>query len=81
MWPESYAALVALVRILAHSVDRMSNQERAAMLGQTAPQVLRVLQELEKRAQARRGSDAGKAPNPVQEMRRAHAAMMKPRGA
>lgn len=81
---DSDAALVALARILAHAVDRMSNQERAAMLGQTAPQVLRVLVELDKRAQRRRGP-AGQGrdqpENPVRAMRRAHAARASRRSA
>lgn len=72
--PESDAGLVALARVLANAVDRMSNAERAAMLGQTTPQLLRVLVELEKRAAARRGPAARKTDNPIQAMRRAHAA-------
>jgi len=72
--PETDAALVALARILARTVDRMSNAERAAMIGQTAPQVLRVLVELEKRAQQRRGPERARTVNPVRDMRKAHAA-------
>lgn len=73
--PESDAAVVALARILAKTVDRMSDSERAAMIGQTAPQVLRVLKELDDRSRRR----AAAAPqqgtsNPVREMRRAYAA-------
>ena len=52
--PESDAALVALARVLAATLDRMTRAERAAMLGQTAPQLLRVLVELEARAARRR---------------------------
>lgn len=75
--PESDAALVALARIMARTVDRMTDAERAVMLGQTAPQVLRVLVELEQRARCRR-EPAGRpaAANPVRDMRRQHAAFM-----
>lgn len=72
--PPSDAGLVSMARVLAHAVDRMGNAERAAMLGQTFPGLLRVLQELNKRADARQKT-AGKPAdgNPVQEMRKAHA--------
>lgn len=80
--PPTDAALVALARILAHTVDRMTDDERASMLGQTAPQVLRVLVELDKRAQQRRGPARQDHPeNPVRAMRKAHAASMRRRGA
>jgi len=68
--PATDDALVALARILAHSIDRMSNAERRAMLGQTAPQVLRVLNELETRAASRRKPADG-PPSKLDELRRA----------
>jgi hypothetical protein len=80
--PEFDAGLIALARVLAHAIDRMSPNERATMLGQTAPQLFRVLNELERRAQARRDPAAGQAENPVDQMRRANAARRaKPQGA
>jgi hypothetical protein len=51
--PESDQALIALTMVLAASIDRMSNEERARMLGQTAPAYLRCLAELEQRSQRR----------------------------
>lgn len=73
--PESDAAVVALARILAKTVDRMSDAERAVMIGQTAPQVLRVLKELDDRARRRAAASPQQgASNPVREMRRAYAA-------
>jgi hypothetical protein len=72
--PDSDAGLVSLARVLAAAIDRMTNTERAVMLGQTSPQLFRTLEALEKRAAVRRGAAAGKAVNPIQEMRRAHAA-------
>lgn len=72
--PDSDAGLISLARVLANSIDRMSNNERSLMLGQTVPALFRVLEALEKRAVARRGAAAGKAVNPIQEMRRTHAA-------
>lgn len=72
--PASDAGLVSLARVLANAIDRMSNAERAALMGQTSPQLFRVLEALEKRHQARKGPAAGQAENPVQQLRRAHAA-------
>lgn len=71
--PATDDALVALARILAHSIDKMSDAERRAMLGQTAPQVLRVLNELETRAAKRRKPAEG-PPNRLQQLRAARAA-------
>ena len=70
--PPTDDALVALARILAHSVDRMSDAERRAMLGQTAPQVLRVLNELETRA-AKRRKPADGPPSRLAQLRAARA--------
>jgi hypothetical protein len=72
--PDSDDALVALARVLAGTIDRMSNAERAAMIGQTAPQMIKVLDMLEDRARRRREPAAPKAVNPVRDMRAAHAA-------
>jgi hypothetical protein len=69
--PESDAALVALARVLAATLDRMSNAERVVMAGQTAPQVLKVLEALEARAAKRRGPERPQVVNPVHELRRA----------
>jgi hypothetical protein len=53
----------------------MSAAERRAMLGQTAPLVLKVLTELEDRRRKREGPAAApRVENPVDAMRRAHAA-------
>lgn len=73
--PEADAAVVALAYILAKTVDRMSDAERGAMLGQTAPQVLRVLKELDDRARRRAAASPpqGAAGNPVRDMRKAYA--------
>jgi hypothetical protein len=71
--PEADQGLVSLARVLGNAVDRMSNAERAAMMGQTAPVLLRVFVELEKRHQARKGP-AARPDNPVVAMRRAAAA-------
>jgi hypothetical protein len=71
--PESDAALVALARILARTVDRMSDAERAVMIGQTAPQVLKVLNELEERAGKRRRPEP-RQPSKLDALRAARAA-------
>jgi hypothetical protein len=51
---QSDEALVALARVFAGAMDRMSNVERHAMLGQTAPLYLKVLLVLESRSAVRR---------------------------
>ncbi len=70
--PPEDAGLVALARVLAGTLDKMSDAERRAMLGQTVPAYFRCLVELEKRAAARR-EPAGKAGNPIAVMRTEHA--------
>ena len=72
--PDSDDAVVALARILAKTVDRMTDAERAAMIGQTAPQLLRVLVELEQRALERRKVMPKRQPSRLDEMRAARAA-------
>lgn len=71
--PESDVALVALTKVLAAAIDRMSNDERARMLGQTAPLYLKALVELDRRA-ARRGEPERPAqPNWLEAQREARA--------
>lgn len=57
--PESDAALVRLAEVTAEAIDAMPVEVKAAMLGQTGPMLLKLLQELETRHQRRRkpGSD------------------------
>jgi hypothetical protein len=76
--PADDDGLVALARLLAKTLDRMTNAERTAMLGQTAPQLLRVLVELDKRA-ARRHKPVRREPNQLDRLREAHARTL-PRG-
>jgi hypothetical protein len=52
--PAADDGLVALARVLAAALDRMSNAERRAMLGQTAPMYFKTLLELDARAAKRR---------------------------
>lgn len=72
--PATDDALVAVATVLAATLDRMSNAERASMLGQTIPAYMKVLTELEARAAKRRVPQRPTAPNPVRKMREAHAA-------
>jgi len=73
--PESDDALCAVLRVLAGTLDRMSNAERRAMLGQTIPAFQRALVELEDRRRRRAGPAAApRVENPVDAMRRSHAA-------
>jgi hypothetical protein len=71
--PASDAALVAVATVLAATLDRMTNEERATMLGQTIPPYMKVLAELEARAAKRRVPERPKTANPVRSMREAHA--------
>jgi hypothetical protein len=71
--PDSDAPLLALARVIARTVDRMTDAERAAMLGQTGPLVLKVLQELETRDRRRRAPARPRAVNPVHSMREGYA--------
>jgi hypothetical protein len=63
------AALVALGRVFAGTLDRMSNVERRAMLGQTAPLYLKVLLELESRSLARRKLPVKAGPSRLDQLR------------
>jgi len=75
--PEADAALVRLTAVVASSIDHMSPAVRDAMLGQTAPLLLRCLVELDKRA-ARRQQGAGRGAGWLQQMREQHAAVHDP---
>jgi hypothetical protein len=52
--PESDAALVRLAEVTAAAIDAMPVEVKGAMLGQTAPLLLKLLQELDQRADRRR---------------------------
>jgi hypothetical protein len=71
--PASDAAVVALARKMATTIDEMSGAQAAAMIGQTAPQLLKVLQELDTRAEKRRSLARQGRPNKVSALRAAHA--------
>lgn len=79
--PESDAAVVALAHVLARSIDRMSDAERASMLGQTVPPLLRTLVELERRAEMRRTASPRRGPSKLDALREAHAKTYGRRGA
>ncbi len=70
--PPSDDALVALARVLGRTIDRMTDDQRAVMAGQTAPQMLRILIELEQRASKRRRPPE-KVPSRLDELRKVHA--------
>ena len=71
--PDADAAVVALARKMAGAIDGMKGDQLAAMIGQTAPQLLKVLQELEVRAARRRAASRSQRPNGVARLRAAHA--------
>lgn len=71
--PDADAAVVALARKMAMAIDDMKGEQLSLMIGQTAPQLLKVLQELEGRAQRRRASSRNTRPNAVSKLRAAHA--------
>lgn len=71
--PASDAAVTALARKMASAIDGMQGDQLALMIGQTAPQLLKVLQELEVRAKARRSAARSQRPNKVANLRAAHA--------
>lgn len=70
--PATDDALVALARILAHSIDKMTGDERVRLMGQTAPQVIKVLAEIETRA-AKRRKPADGPPSRLDQLRQARA--------
>lgn len=67
------AAVVALARKMAVTIDGMEGERLALMIGQTAPQLLKVLQELEARAAKRRAAQRSARPSKVAGIRAAHA--------
>ncbi len=71
--PKADAAVTALARIMARSIDDMAPSQRALMIGQTAPQLLKILQELEVRAARRRAAQRSGRPSRVAQIRAAHA--------
>lgn len=71
--PGADAAVVALARKMAAVLDGMEGERLALMIGQTAPQLLKVLQELELRAAKRRAGQRPARPNRVAQIRSAHA--------
>jgi hypothetical protein len=54
--PPADAAVVRLAEVVAATIDAMPDGQRGMMLGQTAPLLLKLLQELEDRARKRRGN-------------------------
>jgi len=72
--PDADAAVVALARKMASAIDDMQGDQLSLMIGQTAPQLLKVLQELEARSAKRRAAQRSARPNGVAKIRAAHAA-------
>lgn len=72
--PDADAAVVALARKMADAIDGMEGEKLALMIGQTAPQLLKVLQELEARSAKRRSAARSSRPSGVAKLRAAHAA-------
>ena len=72
--PDADAAVVALAQKMASAIDGMKGEQLALMIGQTAPQLLKVLQELEVRAAKRRAAARSQRPTRVANIRAAHAA-------
>lgn len=70
--PVSDAPLLALARRFAATIDAMSNAEAVTMLPNHAGPLIKVLAELETRAQRRRSKGTGRA-NKVAHLRAAHA--------
>lgn len=71
--PKSDAAVVALARKMATAIDDMEGEQLSLMIGQTAPQLLKVLQELEARSVKRKAAARSGRPNRVAGLRAAHA--------
>lgn len=72
--PAEDAALVALARTLAASIDEMAPAVRAAMIGQVSGQLMRALKDLDDRARRRRTASKTGRPNRVAQLRAAHVA-------
>jgi hypothetical protein len=75
--PASDDALVALARAVAGSLDRMTRDQRVTMIGQTSPQLLRVLVELDKRV-ARRAKPVSREPSALDRLRTVHSRVVRP---
>ena len=60
------------------TLDRMDDEQRALMLGQTSPQLLRVLVELDRRAQRREKPAEQGPPSRLDQLRAAHASRHRP---
>jgi hypothetical protein len=75
--PVSDDALVALARAVAGSLDRMTRDQRVTMIGQTSPQLLRVLVELDKRV-ARRAKPVSREPSALDRLRTVHSGAVRP---
>lgn len=71
--PDADAAVVALARKMAVAIDGMEGEQLGLMIGQTAPQLLKVLQELEQRSAKRRAASRSQRPSRVANIRAAHA--------
>lgn len=71
--PKGDAAVVALARKMATAIDDMKGEQLSLMIGQTAPQLLKVLQELDVRAAKRAAKSRQGRPNRVAALRNAHA--------
>lgn len=71
--PAADAAVVALARKMAVTIDGMKGERLALMIGQTAPQLLKILQELEARSAKRRATQRSSRPSRVAGIRSAHA--------
>lgn len=76
--PESDAALVRLAEVTAAAIDDMPPAVRAAMLGQTAPLLLKLLQELDQRARHRAQGRAPGSPSRLERLRSARGAGQRP---
>lgn len=71
--PQSDAAVAALALVTAQTIDEMPVGTKGMMLGQTGPLLLRLLQELEGRADKRRQKQGPGRGNRVAQLRAAHA--------
>lgn len=71
--PAADAAVVALARKMASAIDGMQGEQLALMIGQTAPQLLKVLAELDARASRRQAAARAAKPSQVSQLRAAHA--------
>lgn len=73
--PDEDLPLIAIARRQAAVIDAMPDEVAIGMMPNHAGPLIKVLGELEKRAQVRRGAAAaGKAVNPVRQMRAEYAA-------